>query len=589
MFSMLTWLLLLAVAVAAFLDVEDDFKNNATAKVLPNRMVDDGVFQLGVTKVAGVPNVRKRQSKSNLANPYIGDIYMITVQIGYPPQSITFSIDTGSSDVWVNPQCATSGWASFCASYPQYDPTKSTSFVPLSQALNIAYGIGAVTGAYATDNFMMGSGPTLKKLQFGVASGSNRMFAGIMGVSWGLGLGTGYYNIIDQLALQGLTKTRAFAIDLGNVDTASGSIIFGGLDTKKYYGSLIKNPIIPFYQSPDGYPRYWINMTYFGITFPGQLPTNLTSTGYAKPVIVDSGSTLSYLPPSLVNAMLPYFPGWVSKGGGLYTIPCSFRNIAGTMDFGFAGQIIRIQLAQFIWFNGATCYGPIANAAEKTDVILGDTFMRGAYVVFDQDNANVHIAQAASCGSNIVPITSGTDGVPSMTGGCPSPAFSYGTSSYTVYPTPSVRISSSSSTSSSFTSSSRSSTTSSASLPALAITSTTSPLATSTTRPLTTSSSTPTVRSSTSSPRSSSSTSAGRISTLPTSSSSKITSVSSSTSNTKSSSSSLVPALIGSTTTSTTSARSSSFSSSRFSSSSISCGIGCGPTTTVYITVTKSV
>ncbi|KAM3158423.1 hypothetical protein ABEW05_001085 [Botrytis cinerea] len=432
MFSMVTWLLLLAVTVAAFLDIEDDFENNATTKVLPNRMVDDGVFQLGVTKVAGVPNVQKRQSKSNLANPYIGDIYMITVQIGYPAQSITLSIDTGSSDVWVNPQCATSGWTSFCSSYPQYDPTKSTSFVPLSQALNIAYGIGAVTGAYATDNFMMGSGPTLKKLQFGVASGSNRMFAGIMGVSWGLGLGTGYYNIIDQLALQGLTKTRAFAIDLGNVDTASGSIIFGGLDTKKYYGSLIKNPIIPFYQSPDGYPRYWINMTYFGITFPGQLPTNLTSTGYAKPVIVDSGSTLSYLPPSLVNAMLPYFPGWVSKGGGLYTIPCSFRNIAGTMDFGFAGQIIRIQLAQFIWFNGATCYGPIANAAEKTDVILGDTFMRGAYVVFDQDNANVHIAQAASCGSNIVPITSGTDGVPSMTGGCPSPAFSYGTSSYTV-------------------------------------------------------------------------------------------------------------------------------------------------------------
>ncbi|TGO48928.1 hypothetical protein BCON_0225g00040 [Botryotinia convoluta] len=432
---MVTWLLLLAVAVAAFLDVEDDFENNATAKVLPKRMVDDGVFQLGVTKVAGVPNVRKRQSKSNLANPYIGDNYMITVQIGYPPQSITLSIDIGSSDVW-------------------YDPTKSTSFVPLSQALNIVYGIGAVTGAYATDNFMMGSGPTLKRLQFGVASGSNRMFAGIMGVSWGLGFGTGYYNIIDQLALQGLTKTRAFAIDLGNIDTASGSIIFGGLDTKKYYGSLIKNPIIPFYQSPDGYPRYWINMTYFGITFPGQLPTNLTSTGYAKAVIVDSGSTLSYLPPSLVNAMLPYFPGWVSKGGGLYTIPCSFRNIAGTMDFGFAGQIIRIQLAQFIWFNGATCYGPIANAAEKTDVILGDTFMRGAYVVFDQDNANVDIAQAASCGSNIVPITSGTDGVPSMTGGCPSPAFPYGTSSYTVYPTPSARISSSSSTSSSFRSSS---------------------------------------------------------------------------------------------------------------------------------------
>ncbi|KAA8575189.1 hypothetical protein EYC84_004386 [Monilinia fructicola] len=371
------WLLLLAAVETAF--VNGDVEANETAKILPNRMVDDGIFQLGVTKVASVPNIQKRQSKSNLANPYIGDIYMITIQIGYPAQSITLSIDTGSSDLWVNPQCSTSGWTSFCNSYPQYDPTKSTSFVPLSQALNLAYGIGAVTGAYATDNFGMGSGPTIKKLQFGVATASNRMFAGIMGVSWGLGLGTGYYNIIDQLALQGLTKTRAFAIDLGNVNTASG-----------------------------------------------------------------------------------------------------------TMDFGFAGKIIRVQLAQFIWFNGATCYGPIANAAEKTDVILGDTFMRGAYVVFDQDNANVHIAQAASCGSNIVPITSGTDGVPSVTGACPSPAYSYSTASSftttsarTSSTSPSSSRSSTKSPSSSSSSSSSSKTTSSSSIK-LALTSSSSVTSTST-------------------------------------------------------------------------------------------------------------
>lgn len=183
----------------------------------------------------------------------------------------------------------------------------------------------------------------------------------------------------------------------------------------------------------DTESRYWINMTYFGVTFPSdEYPTNLTAPGYAKPVIIDSGSTLSYLSPSIVTAMLAYFPGWVNKGGGLYTVPCSYRNILGTMDFGFGDKIIKIQLAQFIWFNGATCYGPIANAAEKTDVILGDTFMRGAYVVFDQDNANVHIAQAANCGTNIVPITSGIDGVPSITGACPSPAYSYSTSAVSI-------------------------------------------------------------------------------------------------------------------------------------------------------------
>jgi hypothetical protein len=42
-----------------------------------------------------------------------------------------------------------------------------------------------------------------------------------MGISWGVEL-IGYYNIIDQLAIQGITNSRAFSLDLGNVDTAEG-------------------------------------------------------------------------------------------------------------------------------------------------------------------------------------------------------------------------------------------------------------------------------------------------------------------------------------------------------------------------------
>ena len=41
-----------------------------------------------------------------------------------------------------------------------------------------------------------------------------------------------------------------------------------------------------------------------------------------------------------------------------------------------------------------------------------------ASVVFDQDNFNVLIAQAANCGTNVVPIGSGPDAVPSIVGAC---------------------------------------------------------------------------------------------------------------------------------------------------------------------------
>ena len=39
----------------------------------------------------------------------------------------------------------------------------------------------------------------------------------------------------------------------------------------------------------------------------------------------------------------------------------------------------------------------------------------------DQDNRNLHLAQAANCGSNIVAIGSGADSVPALTGDCPKP------------------------------------------------------------------------------------------------------------------------------------------------------------------------
>ncbi len=54
--------------------------------------------------------------------------------------------------------------------------------------------------------------------------------------------------------------------------------------------------------------------------------------------------------------------------------------------------------------------------------VLGDTFLRSAYVVFDWDNRNIHFAQSADCGENLVAIGKGANAVPSLTGDCDLPA-----------------------------------------------------------------------------------------------------------------------------------------------------------------------
>ena len=44
-------------------------------------------------------------------------------------------------------------------------------------------------------------------------------------------------------------------------------------------------------------------------------------------------------------------------------------------------------------------------------------------VVYDQDNQNLHLAESADCGSNLVAIGRGKDAVPNVTGDCSAPSF----------------------------------------------------------------------------------------------------------------------------------------------------------------------
>ena len=116
-------------------------------------------------------------------------------------------------------------------------------------------------------------------------------------------------------------------------------------------------------------------MTSVGITKPGEAsklyaPSSNNPEGQA--VFLDSGGTLSRLPTPLFNAIIADFPSAVldSGGSGLYLVPCSVANQAGTVDFGFGNTVIHVPYHEFIWFAGSdTCV--IGVAAEDEAPVLG--------------------------------------------------------------------------------------------------------------------------------------------------------------------------------------------------------------------------
>ncbi|KAG6358257.1 hypothetical protein INS49_014141 [Diaporthe citri] len=145
----------------------------------------------------------------------------------------------------------------------------------------------------------------------------------------------------------------------------------------KYTGSLAKLPIVDPADTLLNADRYWVNLTSVGLTFPNGT-SGLLALG-EMPVFLDSGGTFSRFFNETFFAIGDAFPGafW-NETIGYYII-------------------------------------------DNEEPVLGDSFLRAAYVVYDQDNANLHLAQAEDCDENIIPIGSGPDAVPSSTGQCTGP------------------------------------------------------------------------------------------------------------------------------------------------------------------------
>jgi hypothetical protein len=221
-------------------------------------------------------------------------------------------------------------------------------------------------------------------VRFGVASGTEDQFAGVLGLGYGDGINLEYRNFVDELAHQGVTETRAFSIGLGSKLDGDGVMVFGGVDTAKFGGKLAALPIIPAAESPDKVARYWVQMVSMSMSSSGSRGARSWEGANDLPVFLDTGGTLTLLPSSLVEDIAADFDSPGLDDAGYYTIDCTFVDEDGTVDFEFDGVTIRVPFREVIrkFNNGGSpsCYLGIAPSDKFA--LLGDTFLRAAYGEF---------------------------------------------------------------------------------------------------------------------------------------------------------------------------------------------------------------
>ncbi|KAJ0160119.1 Candidapepsin-2 [Colletotrichum tanaceti] len=385
-----------------------------------------GVLSLPVyqdIRIHPLENLRRRQVTDTDA-PVLNvtsTTYLIELMIGTPGQDTKVAIDTGSSELWVNPNCVNAGsnaQTQSCRANGQYDPEDSSSATITSQTGSITYGKGKVLLQYVNDNIAIpGSDIALRKTYFGYATDSTDLNRGILGLSFGEAVNnTGYRTVVDEMKAQKVIESLTMGIALGTKDekTGSGLISFGGVDTKKYSGNLHTAPILPP-QNGENLYRYWVQLDSVGLSKSGRNAKTYSNSKF--PVFFDTGATLSYLPSALVDQLGSDLGGSLDSSVNMYVVPCNSR---GTIDFKFGDYTMKVPLSEFIWqVSSSDC---VLGADKATDgaYLLGDSFLRSTYVVFDQETPALHFAPYVNCGTNLQKIPLGDNAAARFTGECPA-------------------------------------------------------------------------------------------------------------------------------------------------------------------------
>lgn len=197
-------------------------------------------------------------------------------------------------------------------------------------------------------------------------------------------------------------------VNLLILGSETGSILFGGYDKGKFQGDLIAMPIQPDAQSGQ-ITSMTVAWTSLSITDPTQGTQTLTSSSFALPAVLDSGTTLTYVPPDLYNEVASFANVMSFEGMDTGLVECeAMKAYKGTLDFGFVGSggpVISVPFSELSYpytddsgnplsfDNGNTaCYFGLAPTEDNTQILFGDTFLRSAYVVYDLDREEIAIA-----------------------------------------------------------------------------------------------------------------------------------------------------------------------------------------------------
>ena len=433
-------------------NISQDTKQNEKGYIsLPFRKSYGHQFETSNHWDKNTPSLYRRSSDFEhilIANQQ--SFYSVDLEIGTPPQNVTVLVDTGSSDLWVshamNPYCGALLDDSSklrnreihieqdpalgdlilpidCEQFGTFNPDKSYTWSPNVTSFEITYGDSTfASGHWGQDSLHM-MNLNITGLSFAVANRSNSS-VGVLGIGMqGLEVtNTGpnrktafsYDNFPMVLKNNGAIQANVYSLYLNSLSSTHGSVLFGAVDHSKYIGALYTVPVVNTLRHLGFKNAVQFDITLHGIGIAAPSDSVNGNTEYRTltttkiPALLDSGTTLTYLPEKMVEQIAGYIGAVYSAKTGFYMVPCSametttqHRATTPNMNdiyivFDFGGFHINTTLSNYIiQTTSDSCLFGIVPHRTNT-ALLGDTFLTHAYVVFDLENKEISLAQISA-------------------------------------------------------------------------------------------------------------------------------------------------------------------------------------------------
>lgn len=367
---------------------------------------------------------------TSLNSEFDGQEFLTSIEFG--TETFELIVDTGSSDTWLVEtgfQCVDqySGVTEpeyYCMFGPTYDISETFRAIS-NENFNITYGDGEyLTGTFGLETIAVG-GITVNSQQIAVVNSAawngDGISSGLLGLAFpsitSAYLGTNpevdsesnqieYNPIFTNMYEEGsIPPLFSLAIERGGF---GGYLALGGLPPVIYSPVFASSPIqVLTMQNVAGsdmkgeYSFYTI--TIGGLVYNGSQSTRFSYRGWPSPlaaptkpsqfqVIIDSGTTLIYLPTGIANAVNALFnpPGIFDHNLGAYTVACNATVPSLGVEIG--GETFYIDPADLILPAGwGTCITGVDDGGQGP-YILGDVFLKNVVAVYDVGASQMRFA-----------------------------------------------------------------------------------------------------------------------------------------------------------------------------------------------------